>query len=114
MSLPPDMAVKTGADMAKFVSLCGKPGDIGNSKGVGKFCTSLADCAGNGMATLCSILGNDPANPQDNTYFCLFTCDATSPAGYCGENAICQCSNQGCGCTPSACMQPGDGGAPKG
>jgi hypothetical protein len=101
MSIP-DLAVSKGPDMA-FHSLCGKPGDVGNSKGVGKYCTKLDDCATNGMATLCSTLGNDPQHPENDTFFCLFTCTASSPSGYCGENAACQCQGGDCGCTPTAC-----------
>ncbi len=97
----PDMAV--GRDMA-FYSLCGHPGDTGNSLGVGKFCQKISDCNGNTKATLCSVLGSD------NTFFCTMTC--TPPANdmgstECGENASCQCgsgsSQSGCGCFPNSC-----------
>src|ERR1700749_1004971 len=69
-------------DMA---SLCGHPGDPGNSLGVGKYCTSLSDCSTNSKATLCSILGSD------NTFFCTFACSGSadlSTEG--GENPTCQ------------------------
>ena len=98
-STPADM--RAGADLA---SLCGHPGDKGNSLGVGKYCTKLSDCSGNSKATLCSTLGSD------NAFFCTVTC--TPPANdlgstECGENAICQCGSgsgqSGCGCYPTAC-----------
>jgi hypothetical protein len=98
-----DMAV--GKDMAVF-SVCGHPGDVGNSLGVGKYCMKIADCLGNSKATLCSTLGSD------NAFFCTMTC--TPPANdmgstECGENAICQCGSgsaqSGCGCYPTSCTQ---------
>lgn len=96
-----DMVV--GRDMA-FFSVCGHPGDTGNSLGVGKFCQKLTDCTSNTKATLCSTLGSD------NAFFCTMTC--TPPATdmgstECGENAYCQCGSgsaqSGCGCYPNAC-----------
>ena len=97
----PDMA--HGPDLA-LNSICGHPGDVGNSLGVGKFCMKISDCSANSKATLCSTLGSD------NTYFCTMTC--TPPANdmgstECGENAICQCGSgsaqSGCGCYPTSC-----------
>ena len=101
-----------GKDMA-FFSVCGHPGDTGNSHGVGKFCMKLSDCAppagdmaGITWAGLCSTLGSD------NAFFCTTPC--TAPANdmgdsFCGENAFCQCgsgsSQSGCGCYPTSCMQ---------
>jgi len=96
-----DMAV--GKDMA-FFSVCGHPGDTGNSLGVGKYCMKIADCSANSKATLCSTLGSDSA------FFCTMPC--TPPANDlgnsdCGENAFCQCgsgsSQSGCGCYPNSC-----------
>lgn len=88
---PPDMA--RGPDLA---SACGHPGDVGNSLGVGKYCSKLSDCAGNGQATLCTILGSN------DTFFCTFACsDAASTE--CGEDASCQCQGTQCGCFPDAC-----------
>jgi hypothetical protein len=97
----PDMA--TGKDLAVF-SVCGHPGDTGNSLGVGKYCTKLTDCTSNPKATLCSILGSD------NAFFCTMTCTASDMGSTeCGENAICQCGSgsgqSGCGCYPTSCMQ---------
>ncbi|HEY2744071.1 MAG TPA: hypothetical protein VGL86_05595 [Polyangia bacterium] len=90
-----DMAAGAAHDMA---SLCGHPGDTGNSLGVGKYCTSISDCSSNSKATLCSILGSD------NTYFCTFPCSGTADlATECGENATCACQGGQCGCFPAAC-----------
>jgi hypothetical protein len=96
----PDAAATVDA----FSSTCGMPGDTGNDVGVGKFCTSLADCSGNMAATLCSSFG-DPS-----THFCTKTCSSTGSAGQCGSNASCACnsSNQ-CGCTPNNCLGSGSG-----
>jgi hypothetical protein len=98
----PDMAV--GKDLAVF-SVCGHPGDPGNSLGVGKYCMKISDCSANTKATLCSTLGSD------NAFFCTIPC--TAPVNdmgstECGENAICQCGSgsaqSGCGCFPTSCL----------
>jgi hypothetical protein len=99
---PADMVV--GKDLVVF-SVCGHPGDTGNSLGVGKYCQKLTDCTSNTKATLCSTLGSD------NAFFCTMTC--TPPANdmgstECGENAYCQCGSgsgqSGCGCFPNSCQ----------
>jgi hypothetical protein len=82
-----------------FESDCGKPGDVGNEMGIGKFCASLSDCSDTVNAPLCSSLGSA------DTHFCTKTCQMTGPAAQCGTGAECTCnaSNQ-CGCTPSVCL----------
>lgn len=96
---------KNAPDMTIFMSDCGKPGDVGNSLGVGKFCTAgefVAQCGMNAKANLCANLG-DAKN-----FFCTFQCDGTDAgaADQCGENAICACDSKGrgCGCFPTACI----------
>ena len=59
-SSPADMAKAKPADMTMFISACGKPGDTGNSIGVGKFCMSISDCTGNGMKTQDPLVGKLP------------------------------------------------------
>jgi hypothetical protein len=91
------------------LSKCGHPGDVGNEKGVGKFCTHVSDCSGD--ANICSSLGNG-ANPSaSDTYFCtIYPC--TPDAGVndnCGSNASCVCATGsggqgGCACTPKSCQ----------
>ena len=105
-------ATAAGPDMA-LLSRCGHPGDVGNSLGVGKFCTNQGpDCGGNGMATTCSALFNGQTPSASDTYFCSFSCVSTSPPGFCGENAACLCNSSNvCACIPVACIPPGDGGA---
>jgi hypothetical protein len=84
-------------------STCGRPGDQGNSIGVGKYCCSLDECADTVGARLCSVLGSS------DTLFCTRSCsirdggmdDAGNP---CGEGATCQCAGAGCGCTPNSCL----------
>ncbi len=84
-----------------FESDCGRPGDVGNELGVGKFCALLSDCSTTPSARLCSSLGDQ------NTHFCTKTCVNGGPADQCGTGAECTCnaSNQ-CGCTPSVCLGP--------
>ena len=85
-----------GADA--FESDCGKPGDMGNELGIGKFCASLSDCSSTASAPLCSSLGDA------NTHFCTKTCQMGS-TGACGTGAECTCNaNNQCGCTPSVCL----------
>ncbi|NVB80583.1 MAG: hypothetical protein HOV81_19470 [Kofleriaceae bacterium] len=81
-----------------FESTCGHPGDQGNDKGIGKFCTGLSDCSGNMDAVLCSSLG-DPT-----THFCTRTCPM-GDSSVCGTGAECTCNdNNQCGCTPTVCL----------
>jgi hypothetical protein len=87
-----------------FFSICGNPGDTGNEKGIGKFCTSVGDCADTVGAPLCANLGNPDA------HFCTTTCPSSemgSNSPTCGTGISCTCnsSNQ-CGCTPNSCLGP--------
>jgi hypothetical protein len=86
-------------------SLCGRPGDVGNGIGVGRYCEAFSDCAGNGKATYCVRV----VDPQ--RFFCSLPCEGDGGAGACGDGASCQCSQLGCGCTPDRCVAPPDGGA---
>jgi hypothetical protein len=105
MAMPPP-------DQSVLLSQCGKPGDTGNSLGVGKFCTSTDDCGGPGLRTnICSSLGNGPNPSPDDTYFCtIYPCKADAGADACGENATCTCGSSGggsgCACTPNYCLTP--------
>jgi hypothetical protein len=85
-----------GPDLQLY-SICGHPGDTGNSLGVGKFCMTLSDCSSNAKATLCSTLGSS------DSYFCTFVCSGPTDTS-CGDNATCQCQGGQCGCYPSSCM----------
>lgn len=111
-----DMGANKPADMKILLSQCGHPGDKGNSLGVGKFCTSIADCQGNGMKTnICSVLGNGSTPSQDDTYFCtIYPCRVDGGASTCGEDATCTCGSgggmSGCACTPNSCLGKPDGG----
>jgi hypothetical protein len=81
-----------------FNSTCGKPGDVGNELGIGKFCASLSDCSSTASAKLCSSIG-DPT-----THFCTKTC-AMGSTDQCGTATMCVCNaNNQCGCTPNACL----------
>lgn len=97
LSMPADLAMSSGADM---YSVCGHPGDTGNSKGVGKYCT---DASGSmcPSGTICSTLMQPP---QGTTYFCTLPCNINDTTNVCGENATCTClSGSACGCVPDAC-----------
>jgi hypothetical protein len=90
-----------GGDIAVY-SLCGHPGDAGNSKGVGKYCTDPAgtQCK-NQAASVCSTLMPIQQGP---VYFCTLTCDPNATTSTCGENATCTCLSPGaCGCVPDTC-----------
>ena len=106
-----DLSAGGGGDLA-LLSRCGHPGDVGNTLGVGKFCTNQGpDCTGNGMATSCSALFNGQTPSPSDAYFCSFQCHATDPAGFCGDNAACLCNSANlCACIPTKCIPPGDGG----
>ncbi len=111
---PPDMSASSTGDMTLY-SVCGHPGDKGNSLGVGQFCNfsdpSAPSCPP--TASLCSALGNsDPSNPP--TYFCLKFCSGSPDAGSeCGENASCVKQGAYLTCVPDVCLGGGasDGGS---
>jgi hypothetical protein len=92
-------------DMAANVdmfSCCGKPGDPGNTMGVGQYCETNNDCT-NGGAPLCA----NAFYPQRKTFFCTTTCDAPDmgPRG-CGPNATCTKDRDSgqYGCVPTTCL----------
>ncbi len=99
-----DLSMSGGGDL-EIYSLCGRPGDTGNSIGVGKYCTTTSMCMGQ-MASVCSTVMPIPQGP---TYFCTTFCDITAanPNAACAENASCTClsaSNPSlCGCVPNVC-----------
>jgi hypothetical protein len=82
-----------------FESDCGRPGDVGNELGIGKFCAQISDCNDTPMAPLCSSLGDR------NTHFCTKTCQSGGAPDQCGTATECVCNaNNQCGCTPSSCL----------
>jgi len=92
------------------LSQCGHPGDVGNSKGVGKFCMGFSDC-NNQPASLCSALGNGTTPSASDTYFCtIINCATAQPPIDCGPGATCVVDPQGRGsaCTPNTCLGPTD------
>ncbi len=89
-STPPD---------AEFITTCGMHGDEGNELGIGKFCTTLNDCADTEDAPLCSNIGDE------TTWFCTRTCLDENDDAVCGSDTECVCGGGGCGCTPTACLQ---------
>jgi hypothetical protein len=105
-----DMKMPSGADMAGPLSQCGHPGDVGNSKGVGKFCMGFTECAGL-PASICSALGNGSPPSSNDTYFCtIISCYMASPPVDCGPAATCVVdpSGRGSACTPNSCLGPTD------
>ena len=99
----PDLAMSMSGDMSVY-SLCGHPGDTGNSKGVGRYCMASNECSAGPMATVCSTLMPIPQGP---VYFCTFPCDPNAATNPCGENATCTCLSANnpnlCGCVPDDC-----------
>jgi len=97
--MPADLSPSSG-DLAVY-SLCGHPGDTGNSKGVGEYCMDSSMC-NRGMASVCSTLMPVPQGP---VYFCTFPC--TVGTTDCGESATCTCLDANnpnlCGCVPDTC-----------
>jgi hypothetical protein len=97
----PDLAMSTSGDLS-VSSLCGHPGDTGNSLGVGKYCMDSTMCMGQ-MASVCSTLMPIPQGP---IYFCTFPCDPNATTSPCGTGSTCTClgsSTSACGCVPDTC-----------
>jgi hypothetical protein len=93
----PDLTV------APPTSCCGKIGNPGNELGVGKFCQTASDCAGN-QASVCT------ATFQPAITFCTMPCAMNGGAGQCGSGASCQCNGpQQCACVPGECLMPPPG-----
>jgi hypothetical protein len=88
----------------ELLSKCGRPGDTGNSVGVGTFCHSFTDCSGNSKAKLCTTIVNSITPSPADLYFCTMTCDPSMPDSQCGEGAYCLCGNGACGCVPNRCF----------
>jgi hypothetical protein len=99
-----DMTPAQTGDMAQR-SCCGYPGDTGNSKGVGRYCTSNTDpaCRSSGLpANICSTAEGNPNRP---TFFCTMACSGDTDTTTCGENAKCTKNSSGLyGCVPQACL----------
>ncbi len=69
---------------------CGQPGDPGNTLGVGKYCTSSSECAG------------QPANVcNGDTHYCTNVNCMTSSD--CGAGAYCGMGIAGFWCFPLGC-----------
>ncbi len=100
----------SGVDSGPPFSLCGQPGDPGNSKGVGQYCLKSSDCTP--TAPVCSSVANDPSTANLDTFFCVLPCDPCA-VGFCAEDAVCVCRTNECGCVPTRCSAiiP-DGGPP--
>ncbi len=100
---PPDLAMTTSTGDLSVNSLCGHPGDTGNSKGVGKYCTDSTMCMGQ-SASVCSTLMPIQQGP---IYFCTMLCDPNATTSTCGESSTCTCLNANvpneCGCVPDVC-----------
>ena len=74
------------------------PGDRGNELGVGRYCETLADCAGTADARLCTALF------EPRFRVCTKRCDNSVDGGaLCGAGASCRCDRRGCACLPETC-----------
>lgn len=82
---------------------CAKPGDKGNEKGVGEYCTpSGHECTGFSFATVCL------ADFGQKQWFCTkLSCTMDSD---CGTDAYCEKADMGSACVPNKCKS-GSGGA---
>jgi len=76
---------------------CGMPGEPGNEKGVGKYCTPAGDeCRKNSFAVFCTVTFVPDADP-----YCTNSCTDDSQ---CGTGAFCSGSGMGSrGCVPAIC-----------
>lgn len=98
------MALAPMADL-ELLSNCGRPGDKGNSLGVGSFCHSFTDCAANSKAKLCASITNGIMPSSKDIYFCTMTCDPMlGDAQQCAEDSYCLCGSGACGCVPNKCF----------
>jgi hypothetical protein len=86
-----------------LLSACGHPGDVGNSLGVGRFCTTVAECAQTAQAKICSTISNGTPPSASDTYFCTMACDPSGP-NTCGEGAHCIGSGTSGGCLLVSCQ----------
>ena len=82
---------------------CSKPGDKGNDKGVGEFCSPLGkQCSKFPGAPLCL------ADVGQDQWMCTrIGCTADAE---CGMNATCYKDPKGAGCVPNRCLAPKDAG----
>jgi hypothetical protein len=88
-------------------SSCGQPCDVGNSLGVGRYCTKGGgQCNKNPAPFLfCTVDEDSTAQP-----FCTGSCTMDEQ---CGENAYCNGQGGLSGCVPAACGgMPTDAGVP--
>ena len=73
---------------------CAKPEDIGNAKGVGKYCTESGDECSGQDANFCI------AGFSDENYCTIIFCDNDEA---CGEGAACVAEGPGSACVPNHC-----------
>ncbi len=95
-----DPAADQGPPDLFFHTLCGRPGDTGNSLGVGRFCSEQSDCRNNGKALLCTAVADQ------ERFFCTMVCAGDGGADACGESAACACQPGACACVPKLCLGP--------
>jgi hypothetical protein len=83
---------------------CAQPGDVGNSLGIGTFCTpGGGECYDFPGAGLCL------ADVGQDEWFCTRIGCKDDPS-VCGENVTCYVDAAGSACVPNACLD-GSGGA---
>ncbi|MCY1056193.1 hypothetical protein [Nannocystis sp. SCPEA4] len=91
-----DSADETPVTIGGGDDKCRKPGDEGNEKGVGKFCSvEGGECVGNGTATLCLENFDSFSN-----YCTLINCQSDAD---CGAGAYCAVDPAGSACVPNDC-----------
>ncbi len=81
---------------------CVRACDLGNDKGVGKYCSrGCRQCRDNTEALICTVDFGQPAPG-----FCTLECTGPSDTTSCGPGAHCACNAMGCGCLPDLCPDP--------
>lgn len=79
---------------------CANPGDVGNSVGIGTYCSpGGGECTGFSLAPLCLA----DAAPTDGQWFCTRLCRANAD---CKEDAFCLFTDRGSACVPTRCRPP--------
>lgn len=100
---PGDATVNPG-DGGVPAESCVQPGEEGNERGVGRFCTRTGNqCAGR-MANLCLAA----LAPTAGQFFCTHLCTSNDQ---CGTGSVCDGDSRGRVCMPARCAPtPADGG----
>ncbi|MEZ4394038.1 MAG: hypothetical protein R3A48_23435 [Polyangiales bacterium] len=85
-------------------SSCVQPGESGNERGVGRFCTPRGgECAGSAAGLCLAALA-----PSAGQWFCTTLCTSDDS---CGSGSVCSGDSRGRVCMPARCAPSSDAGA---